>query len=117
FENLPGCYDLIVANPPYVDAEDMASLPDEYRVEPRLALESGEDGLDFTRRLLREAADHLDDDGLLIVEVGNSAAALEVQFPQVPFTWLEFARGGQGVFLLTRQQLVQHAPDFHQLDV
>lgn len=111
FAELPGCYDMIVSNPPYVDAEDMASLPAEYAAEPRMALESGADGLEFTRRLLREAADHLNDNGLLIVEVGNSAAALEAAFPDVPFTWLEFARGGQGVFLLTRDQLVEHAAD------
>jgi ribosomal protein L3 glutamine methyltransferase len=113
FENLPGKYDLIVSNPPYVDKHDMDTLPEEYRVEPRLALESGDDGLDFTRRLLKEAVDHLNDNGVLIVEVGNSAAALEECFPNVPFMWLEFARGGHGVFLLTREQLVEFAAEFH----
>jgi ribosomal protein L3 glutamine methyltransferase len=77
-----------------------------------MALESGDDGLEFTRRLLREAADHLNDEGLLIVEVGNSAAALEAAFPEVPFMWLEFSKGGQGVFLLSREQLVAHAAEF-----
>ncbi|HQQ62326.1 MAG TPA: 50S ribosomal protein L3 N(5)-glutamine methyltransferase [Pseudomonadales bacterium] len=101
-------YDLIVCNPPYVDADDMDTLPDEYRHEPALALASGTDGLDFTRQLLREAADHLTDDGVLIVEVGNSAPALEEAFPFAPFVWLEFERGGDGVFLLTADALRQH---------
>lgn len=112
FDGLSDAYDLIICNPPYVDAADMAALPAEFRAEPELALASGRDGLDFTRRLLREAADHLTEAGVLIVEVGNSAAALEETFPEVPFTWLEFERGGHGVFLLSRGQLVEHAADF-----
>lgn len=110
-------YDLIVCNPPYVDAEDMSSLPDEYRHEPALALASGVDGLDFTRRLLREAREFLTDDGVLIVEVGNSAAALDAAFPAVPFTWLAFDRGGDGVFTLTAAELQQYAESFHSLPV
>lgn len=106
------CFDLIVSNPPYVDARDIAELPAEFRHEPMLALAAGEDGLDLARRILREAASHLTRDGLLIVEVGNSWEALEAAYPQVPFTWLEFERGGHGVFLLTREQLVEHAADF-----
>jgi ribosomal protein L3 glutamine methyltransferase len=98
-------YDLIVSNPPYVDAEDLAEMPAEYRAEPALGLASGVDGLDFTRRLLREALDHLTEEGVLIVEVGNSCVALEEAFPELPFTWLEFRRGGHGVFLLTAAQL------------
>ncbi|GAA6153198.1 50S ribosomal protein L3 N(5)-glutamine methyltransferase [Pseudoteredinibacter isoporae] len=100
-------YDLIVSNPPYVNAEDLASMPDEYQQEPEIALGSGEDGLDFTRRLLNEAAEHLNDGGALLVEVGNSWPALEKAFPQLPFTWIEFERGGHGVFLLFKEQLVE----------
>src|SRR5699024_5847953 len=99
-----GQYDLIVSNPPYVDAGDMGSRPAEYHHEPELALASGEDGLDFTRQLLADAAKHLTDNGLLIVEVGNSAPALEAAFPQLPFFWFEFARGGSGVFMLSKAQ-------------
>ena len=105
-------FDLIVSNPPYVDADDLAKMPDEYSHEPDLALASGDDGLDFTRRLLREAANYLTEQGVLIVEVGNSSVALEKAFPQVPFTWLEFTEGDGGVFVLTRTQLRQYADCF-----
>lgn len=106
FENLAGQrFDLIVSNPPYVDAEDMASLPDEFHAEPELGLSSGDDGLDFTRRLLKEAASYLTEQGLLVVEVGNSWPALESAYPSLPFAWVEFERGGHGVFVLTAQDL------------
>ena len=98
-------YDLILSNPPYVDMEDLASMPAEYQHEPELALGSGADGLDLTRRILREAGTYLRDSGLLIVEVGNSWPALEDAFPQVRFTWIEFEHGGDGVFALSAAEL------------
>ena len=101
-------YDLIVCNPPYVDAEDFASVPPEYQHEPALALESGEDGLDFVRRLLNEAAQFLTPGGLLICEVGNSMRHVIDQFPNVPFTWLEFEHSDDGVFLISREELRQY---------
>jgi ribosomal protein L3 glutamine methyltransferase len=98
-------YDLIVTNPPYVDQLDMESMPTEFGHEPALALESGEDGLDFTRDFLKKAANHLTEQGVVIVEVGNSRWALEAAYPEVDFHWIEFQRGGHGVFLLTKQQI------------
>ncbi|MEY4589141.1 MAG: hypothetical protein RL497_1217 [Pseudomonadota bacterium] len=109
FSNLVGQkFDLIVSNPPYVDALDMANLAEEFSHEPTLALASGDDGLNFTRALLRQSAEFLNDQGHLIVEVGNSWVALEELFPEITFTWLEFQRGGGGVFILSKDELVQH---------
>lgn len=105
-------YDLIVANPPYVDTRDLTTMPAEFRHEPTLALGAGTDGLDIVRRILREARDYLTDEGVLIVEVGNSDHHLEAAFPDVPFLWLEFERGGQGVFVLTAAELDAHAASF-----
>ncbi|MGM0783378.1 MAG: 50S ribosomal protein L3 N(5)-glutamine methyltransferase [Pseudomonadota bacterium] len=113
FDGLGGQrYDLVVANPPYVDARDLATMPAEFRHEPTLALGAGPDGLDIVRRILREARGHLNDDGVLIVEVGNSDHHLEAAFPEVPFLWLDFERGGHGVFALTAAQLDAHAEAF-----
>lgn len=109
FDGLPGQrFDLIVSNPPYVDAEDFADMPAEFHHEPELGLACGEDGLDLVRRMLAEAADHLSDDGLLVIEVGNSQVHVEAAYPEVDFTWVEFARGGHGVFVLSAAQCRQH---------
>ncbi|MDR2637015.1 MAG: 50S ribosomal protein L3 N(5)-glutamine methyltransferase [Zoogloeaceae bacterium] len=98
-------YDLILANPPYVNAESMAGLPPEYRHEPALALASGEDGLDFTRRLLAGAKARLNPDGILVTEIGHNREALETAFPRLPFLWLETAAGDEYVFMLRREDL------------
>ena len=98
-------YDLIVSNPPYVDAEDMANLPEEYKHEPELGLACGHDGLDLVRDMLRQAGAMLKPDGVLFVEVGNSQVHLQAAYPEIPFQWIEFSIGGHGVFALTKEQL------------
>ncbi|AXS82044.1 MULTISPECIES: 50S ribosomal protein L3 N(5)-glutamine methyltransferase [Marinobacter] len=107
FENIDGRYDVIVSNPPYVDAGDLASMPDEYRHEPELGLAAGQDGLDIAHRIIAGAANHLTPGGLLIVEVGNSWVALDEACPDLPFTWLDFENGGDGVFVINEQDLRQ----------
>ena len=105
-------YDLIVSNPPYVDAEDMFDLPDEFRHEPELALAAGDDGLILAKRILATAAERLSEEGVLVVEVGNSYVHLQQQFPDVPFTWVEFEQGGHGVFVITKAQLDAYGEQF-----
>ncbi len=102
-------YDIIASNPPYVGQREMRGLPREYRHEPTLALASGRAGLDSAAIILRGAVHHLRPRGLLVVEVGNTERALRRAYPRLPFTWLDFERGGGGVFLLTREQLAQAA--------
>ena len=99
-------YDLILSNPPYVNAAAMRALPREYQREPRLALAGGRDGLALVRRMLAQAAVHLNPEGLLIVEIGHNRAALEKAYPRLPFTWLDTSAGDEYVFMLRREDLL-----------
>lgn len=109
FNSLEGeVYDLIVTNPPYVDAPDVASMPAEFQHEPAMALGSGDDGLDITRRILREAGRHLSEQGLLVVEVGNSEIHLMQAYPELPLIWMELDQGGNGVFVIDAPSLRAH---------
>lgn len=115
YEGLDGeRYDLIVSNPPYVSTAEMKTLPDEYRHEPELALEAGDDGMDVVVRMLRGGADYLRPGGIMVVEVGASAELLMARFPDVPFLWLDFEHGGDGVFLLTAEQLDEYREVFDE---
>lgn len=105
-------YDLIVSNPPYVSMEEMQTLPEEFQHEPALGLEAGEDGMDIVVRILCEGHRYLKPGGIIIVEVGDSMGHLLARYPQVPFLWLDFERGGHGVFMLTAEQLLQHEEFF-----
>ena len=104
---VPGRYDLILCNPPYVNAGSMAALPAEYRVEPALALAGGADGMDFIRRLLPELPAHMNDDAVLVLEIGNERAFFEAAFPQLEVVWLETSAGEDQVLLLTREALAE----------
>ncbi|OOF53682.1 50S ribosomal protein L3 N(5)-glutamine methyltransferase [Rodentibacter trehalosifermentans] len=109
FEHIGGQkYELIVTNPPYVDEEDLADMPEEFHFEPELALGSGVDGLDITKQILKQAPDYLTEQGVLVCEVGNSMVSLIEQYPDVPFNWLELKNGGLGVFSLTREALLKY---------
>lgn len=115
FDGLEGRhYDVIVANPPYVPREELAALPPEYQREPSLGLAGGESGLDLVLRILRQSPSYLNEGGILVVEVGNSAETLERLFPEIPFLWIEFERGGEGVFLFNQTQLVEYQPLFER---
>lgn len=101
-------YDIIVSNPPYVDAEDISGMSAEFHHEPELGLSSGDDGLECTRNILKYAASHLNPNGILVLEVGNSQYALVEEFPHLPFEWIDFERGGDGVFVLAKEQLLSN---------
>jgi ribosomal protein L3 glutamine methyltransferase len=108
FDNLPAkSYDIIISNPPYVSTVAMEELPREYLREPALALAGGDDGLDAVRTILRKAPQFLDDDGLLVVEVGHNRASVEAAFPRMPFLWLSTASSDDSVFLLKRADIVR----------
>jgi len=107
-------YDLIVSNPPYVDAEDMADLPEEFLHEPELALAAGQDGLDLVRKMLAQAADYLTEDGLIVIEVGNSEWSMRQNFNTIDFNWLTFQKGGSGIFALTAEQCRRYRKLFEE---
>ena len=112
FAALEGRYDLILTNPPYVPLDEMLELPSEYRHEPALGLVSDDDGLAIPLKILREAPDYLADDGVLIMEVGYSHEQLSERLIEVPLLWLEFANGGEGVFAITRDELLRYREQF-----
>ncbi len=109
FDALPhASYDIIISNPPYVGEAEMATLPKEYQHEPELALYAPNNGLSIVEKMLASASNYLNDNGILVMEVGNSEQALIDAYPEVPFTWLDFEIGGTGVFLLSAEDLKAH---------
>ena len=108
-------YDIIVSNPPYVPREEVAQLADEYQHEPASGLIAGDDGLDIVVQILKDAARYLASDGILVVEVGYTHTALQTQYPEVPFVWLDFENGGAGVCLLEAALLAQHQETFDRV--
>ncbi|NMH59534.1 50S ribosomal protein L3 N(5)-glutamine methyltransferase [Alteromonas ponticola] len=109
FSNLQGQrYDLIVSNPPYVDAEDMADLPDEFQHEPELALAAGDDGLDLVETMLKQAPNYLADHGWMFIEVGNSEVHMAQRFPGLNVEWLTFENGGHGIFAISKESLITY---------
>lgn len=113
FEEIPTSqYDVIVSNPPYVCLEEWQQLPPEFHAEPKMGFVAGASGLDIVIRILAQAKDYLTSQGILVVEVGSSSETLQQAFPNVPFLWLDFERGGDGVFLLTAEQVSQYHDEF-----
>jgi ribosomal protein L3 glutamine methyltransferase len=107
FDAVPGRYDLIVCNPPYVNAESMAALPPEYKAEPALALAGGADGMDLVRRIVADAAQHLSPEGVIVIEVGHERRHFDAAFPRLEAAWLETSAGDDQVVLLTREALLR----------
>jgi ribosomal protein L3 glutamine methyltransferase len=115
FNDLPTSkYDVIVSNPPYVSVDEWEKLPTEFHAEPAMGFKGGVSGLDLVIRILADADEYLAEQGILIVEVGSSAETLQNIFPDVPFYWLSFERGGDGVFLLTAEQVREFQPIFEE---
>jgi ribosomal protein L3 glutamine methyltransferase len=119
FESLPAKrYDIIISNPPYVSAQEMQQLPAEFEFEPgSLALAAGETGMDIVLPMLQQARDYLTDEGILVVEVGYSQSTLQQILPEVPFFWVDFEFGGEGVFVLTAKQLETYEADFKHVNM
>jgi len=115
FTNLKGQkFDVIVSNPPYVDSGDLASMPKEFEFEPKIGLKAGNDGLDFAKKIILEAPTYMTENAVLIVEVGNSQYALMELCSDVAFTWLSFENGGDGVFLLSYNELIEYREKFEE---